>query len=371
MKIFYSLFIASFLCFAVLAQAPQKMSYQAVIRNASNNLVTSTTVGMQISILQGSSSGPAVYVETQTPMSNTNALVSIEIGGGAIVTGDFSSIDWSNGAYFVKTETDPTGGTSYSITGVTQLLSVPFALYAKNSDSWTVNADTTYTTKNVGIGTLSPSTAKLVIVTPAGLQGLDLSSSDSYANMRVIQNTNATADHDIYLGFGGDSTSSLHLYSNNSETMTIKNESVGVGVVNPIERLEVFGNLNLYGFLKFQGTNTIFGNPNDVYGNFRVLQNNSITQPDGMYINYNSSGSTTAHLRFYANGMTERMFIDATTGYVGINTTLPARTLHVNSVMRLEPTNVVPLTPSEGDIYMNSTTHKLMVYDGTTWQACW
>ena len=116
---------------SVFAQSPEKMSYQAVVRDGSNNLVSSTAVGMQISILQGSASGTAVYVETQTPTSNANGLVSLEIGDGSVVSGDFSTIDWANGPYFIKTETDPTGGTNYSISGTSQLLSVPYALHSK------------------------------------------------------------------------------------------------------------------------------------------------------------------------------------------------------------------------------------------------
>jgi hypothetical protein len=119
----------------VFAQVPNKMSYQAVIRNTSNTLVTSSTVGMRISILQTSPSGTAIFVETQTSTTNTNGLVSIEIGGGTVVSGNFATIDWANGPYFLKTETDPSGGSSYSITGTSQLLSVPYALYAANSGS--------------------------------------------------------------------------------------------------------------------------------------------------------------------------------------------------------------------------------------------
>ncbi|MBU3927923.1 MAG: fibrobacter succinogenes major paralogous domain-containing protein [Bacteroidetes bacterium] len=117
------------------AQSPEKMSYQAVIRNSSDQLVTNQPVGMQISILQGSVSGSAVYVETQTPSTNANGLVSFEIGAGTVVSGDFSTIDWENGSYFVKTETDPTGGTTYTIAGTSQLLSVPYALHAKTAES--------------------------------------------------------------------------------------------------------------------------------------------------------------------------------------------------------------------------------------------
>jgi hypothetical protein len=130
MKNLFTFFAAVVLTANVFAQAPQKMSYQAVIRNSSNALVSSTAVSMRISILQGSTTGTAVYVETQAATTNANGLASIEIGAGTAVTGTFAGIDWSAGPYFIKTETDPAGGTTYSITGTSQLLSVPYALSA-------------------------------------------------------------------------------------------------------------------------------------------------------------------------------------------------------------------------------------------------
>jgi hypothetical protein len=90
---------------------------------------------MRISIIQNSASGSAVYVETQTPTTNANGLISIEIGGGSVISGVFANINWANGIYFIKTETDPTGGTNYTITGTSQLLSVPYAFHAKTADS--------------------------------------------------------------------------------------------------------------------------------------------------------------------------------------------------------------------------------------------
>ena len=118
---------------SIFAQAPQKMSYQAVIRNTSGALVTSTSVGMKISILQGSATGTVAYSETQTASTNANGLVSLEIGSGTIVTGTFAGINWANGPYFIKTETDPTGGTAYTISGTNELMSVPYALFSANS----------------------------------------------------------------------------------------------------------------------------------------------------------------------------------------------------------------------------------------------
>ena len=119
---------------SILAQSPEKMSFQAIVRDANDQLLSSQSIGIQISILQGTADGTAVYVETQTPNTNANGLVSIEIGTGT-TTDDFSAINWANGPYFIKTETDPAGGTSYAITGTSQLLSVPYALYANTVEN--------------------------------------------------------------------------------------------------------------------------------------------------------------------------------------------------------------------------------------------
>jgi hypothetical protein len=118
---------------AAQAQAPQKMSYQAVLRNASNALVTNMTVGMKISVLQGTITGTVAYAETQTPTTNANGLVTLEIGTGTPITSTFASINWANGPFFIKTETDPAGGTNYTISGTSQLLSVPYALFSANA----------------------------------------------------------------------------------------------------------------------------------------------------------------------------------------------------------------------------------------------
>lgn len=132
-----SIFVFCFGLFSsiVIAQAPQKFSYQAVIRNASNQLLANQLVGIKISLLQGSSSGTLVYSETHQPTTNSNGAISIEIGGGSILSGSFSSINWAIGPYFIQTDTDVDGGSNYTITSTTQLLSVPYALYAASSAS--------------------------------------------------------------------------------------------------------------------------------------------------------------------------------------------------------------------------------------------
>jgi hypothetical protein len=106
------------------------MSYQAVIWDASGNLVAEKMVSIKISILQGSVSGTSVYSENHRVQTNINGLVSLIIGGGTNATGKISDINWGGGSFFLKTESDPTGGNSYSIIGTTQLVSVPYSLFS-------------------------------------------------------------------------------------------------------------------------------------------------------------------------------------------------------------------------------------------------
>jgi hypothetical protein len=158
---------------SIFAQAPQKMSYQAVIRNTSGALVTSSSVGMKISILQGTLSGTVVYAETQTASTNANGLVSLEIGSGTIIIGTFSGINWGNGPYFIKTQTDPLGGTNYTISSSSQLMSVPYALFSANGIPGPQGpagpAGPTGLTGSVGaIGPQGP----IGLTGPAGAQGL-------------------------------------------------------------------------------------------------------------------------------------------------------------------------------------------------------
>lgn len=128
-------------CFLILlllsvtiwAQAPQKMSYQAVIRNSSNALIVSSSIGIKVSVLQGSANGTVTFSETHLQNTNINGLVSLEIGTGTPGFSTFLGINWANGPYFIQMEVDPNGGSNYSVQGVTELISVPYALYSQNA----------------------------------------------------------------------------------------------------------------------------------------------------------------------------------------------------------------------------------------------
>jgi hypothetical protein len=128
----------TFLAIIVLAvnaytQSPEKINYQAIVRDVGNNLLTNQAVNFQISILQGSASGTYLYSETQIGTTNAYGLVNLQIGAGTS-TDDFSTIDWADGPYFIQLEIDVSGGTNFQLMGASQLLSVPYALYAKKAD---------------------------------------------------------------------------------------------------------------------------------------------------------------------------------------------------------------------------------------------
>ncbi|MBO4778214.1 MAG: hypothetical protein J5588_06935, partial [Bacteroidales bacterium] len=115
------------LSLSMLAQTPQQFSYQAVVRNDEGKLVSEESVDLIIAILQGNADGDAVYTETQTATTNKNGLLSLRIGNGSS-SDDFSAINWANGPYFLKTQIMVDGK---AIETVSQLLAVPYALYAE------------------------------------------------------------------------------------------------------------------------------------------------------------------------------------------------------------------------------------------------
>lgn len=131
----YTILALLFLSLTGLAQAPEKLSYQAIVRDNNNNLVVNQAIRMRLGIYRNSTSGVKVFEEVQTPTTNLNGLASLQIGTGTVVVGLFDTIRWENGPYFLKREIDITGGTNYNISGETELLSVPYALYSKKVEN--------------------------------------------------------------------------------------------------------------------------------------------------------------------------------------------------------------------------------------------
>jgi len=117
------------------AQLPQSFRYQAVVRGSDGYPLREKTVGMRISILAGSETGTVLYSESHVLVSNAMGIVNAEIGKGTVLKGNFGEIDWSAGPFFMKTELDIANNGSWADAGTTQLLPVPFAMYAEKTNT--------------------------------------------------------------------------------------------------------------------------------------------------------------------------------------------------------------------------------------------
>jgi len=135
MKRLFTFLIVLLISAIISAQVPQAFKYQAVVRDNMGSVLAQRDVTFKISIIEGTVTGAIVYSELHSRKSNDFGLVDLEIGKGTSPSGDFSSINWGVDVHFIKVEMDPAGGTSYQLMGTSQLLSVPYALYARKVES--------------------------------------------------------------------------------------------------------------------------------------------------------------------------------------------------------------------------------------------
>jgi len=245
------------------AQSPEAFKYQAVVRDASNTIVNSQAVGMQLVILQGSPTGTPVYTEEFATTTNAYGLVNIEIGNG-VTTDNFSAIDWANGPYFIETSIDLTGGTAYNVMGTSQLVSVPYALHAKTADIALIdNVDDADNDPNNEVNTgLTLNGTSLEITDAGGTLSQDLDGTFA-TDSEVAGAGYITTEVD------GDPTNELQTLSvagsditiSGGNTVTVPSDSdwtvsgtnmysavadnVGIGTTTPDNKLDVNGKISL------------------------------------------------------------------------------------------------------------------------------
>jgi uncharacterized protein (TIGR02145 family) len=133
MKKIYTTLVLLLLTVNLWGQVPQQFSYQAVVRDENGQILKNQKISIRIAVLKDTTNGIVVYQETHQAFSNENGLISLQIGAGKPMNGNFSKIDWATGVYYLRSEIDLKGGTNYTIEGTSQLLSVPYALYAANT----------------------------------------------------------------------------------------------------------------------------------------------------------------------------------------------------------------------------------------------
>ncbi len=232
-QLFLTLYIL-FISLTIFAQAPEKMNYQAIIRDNSNTLIVNQQITIRIDILQNNANGNAVYSELHQPTTNSGGLINIEIGNpqspGYVILGSFATINWATGPYFIKTSVDPTGGLNYSIFSTNQMLSVPYALYAKTSETayWDKSNNNIYNnnSNNIGIGTSTP-TSKLDV---NGQVTIDQKNFGGYGGLYLKGNVPGNNYPNIAFGIKNTSNNDVVSAMVQGELVnnTTNNESIGL-----------------------------------------------------------------------------------------------------------------------------------------------
>lgn len=119
------------------AQAPNNFDFQSLVRDENGKFVSNQPIGVKINIRQSTISGTAVYSETHTVSTNENGLLTLTVGAGTkLSTKGIADIDWNKGPYFIQVHMDPKGGTNYTLSSTTQMMSVPYALYAAKAGDY-------------------------------------------------------------------------------------------------------------------------------------------------------------------------------------------------------------------------------------------
>jgi hypothetical protein len=311
----------------IYAQAPQLFKYQAMARNANNEVLVNKQVSLLVEIIHESAT---IYSESHTVLTNQFGLINIDIGNGNAITGNFAGIDWSLGDYYVAVSLDPNGGTNYQNVGTAQLLSVPYALFANKAGNtyWNkMQSDLNYNNGKVMIG--SPE-----FLTNTGDQNWIPKLSVEGGFWPKMPDNISTTDID---------------------NLDLNNDSIGVG-------LPVLGLYSIYDadfhLRGFWGVNI---DRNGGYTGYDNVEYKGLNPDAGCFAVRYRTSPTEFRTDFIIDGK----------GNVGVGITNPQRTMHIKDVIRLAPISAPPSNPAEGDIYMDANTHKLMVYDGTTWQSCW
>ncbi|MBC8488969.1 MAG: hypothetical protein H8D45_23360 [Bacteroidetes bacterium] len=321
-KVKLTLAIALLSIATVLAQSPEAFKYQAAVRDNNGDLLINQNVGLRLTIRNLSPTGGIQYRESHNVTTNEFGMVSVALGTGTVEIGIFANITWNSGDKYLEVELDPVGGASYTSMGASQLLSVPYALYAKTAQSvpadgdWTVNGNDMYSTPtgNVGIGTNDPD-AKLEVyknsyiggdgnidtyevIGTLGWYNNDVNSLNQLIGGISMQNTNGWWDGNIEKL---DAALTFQTMENSivSEKMRIlHNGNVGIGITNPTEKLEVNGNVEAVSFIgDGSGLTGISG---DNLGNHLATQNLNMAN-NGITNLLNPSNPQDAATKYYVD----------------------------------------------------------------------
>lgn len=385
MKKLFTFILIGVLTFSLWAQAPQKMSYQFVVRNSGGELITNHGIGVRLTILQGSPSGTVVYEEifNPNPVSNANGLVTVEIGTGLVISGNFSTINWAAGPYYLKSEVDPTGATDYTVTGTNQLISVPYSFYSNTTGTIPDNVVTSakITDGSVATADLANGSVTSVKIADAAVSTVDIATNAVIAdkinagavtgdkiaqagatNGQVLKwNTTTWAPANDAIGVPGGTTGNVQF--NNAGALggdanlswDNTGKKLGIGISNPSYTLHVTGSLmrSIHSETTYEGGAAIFGLGNNVSGqNVGVRGISNSTNGTGIMgdataetgVTYAVKGKVTSASGFSGHFTGGKFYV---AGNVGIGNDSPDAKLDVDGTINIGGTNASELNRAQ------------------------
>ena len=318
-KLFFAFLLMS-LSTTILAQVPQQLNYQGALRDIKGFPVGNRTISLRLSIQDNlNQNALVIYNEVRQVTTNAVGLYSLAIGspGASQVSGNFSQLNWANGTKALKVEIDADGGSNFSLAGITPLLSVPYALYAKYAENAPAGAQ-----GPIGLTGPAGPQGPIGLTGPAGIAGADgiagpqgpAGTIGSLTDGHILVGDANNVPHDVAM-FGDAGINSLGQLLINSGAVTLMKMAQG-----PPDQIYVTNNLGKAALTSFNtlgwsltgntgtvdGTNFI-GNIDNQPLNFRI---NNL--PAGRITN-DARGETT--LGYKANSTTPNLFYNTSIGY--------------------------------------------------------